>query len=162
MKKSNKTLIILFFIILAAIGIYQYTNRMPQGVIDRDTIMNKASNSIDTDLGLDLSANAYDVYNDQDEYRIFLYRNSRTKRFVFPVKEKKSGDVHYCYLVAYEDTRGYTNKMAVDINNSKWARFIDKRVASIEGNNPSEKDYEYSYSYYYDNFSNLDDYDYIG
>lgn len=157
MRDVNKIGLGLIFAVLVVFGLYELnSNKMPEGVTDQSTIMSKASKGIDTVLGLDMEMNPYDVSYDGDEYRVFLYDNTKTGKFVFPVKDKKTDKIHYCYLVSYKSTTGASSKY---IDNSKWIRYINSDVATIDGDNKAEKNYEYSIYYYYKNYSKLTRYD---
>lgn len=162
MNRSNKIALgVIFVIFILGIGIYKFNTRLPDGETNTNKIMTMASNTLDTDVVLDAEVNPYQVALQRDEYRIYLYKNDRTNRYVFPVKEKKHGEIHFCYLVSYNSPQGMLSMAAVDINDPKWARFVDKNVAVIEGNNPYVKDMEYTTRYYYNHFSSLNIYDYI-
>ncbi|MFC6176954.1 hypothetical protein ACFQAV_08885 [Companilactobacillus huachuanensis] len=153
--KGNKIVITVVLATLVFFGIYKYNTRMPKGTTSKDQIMEKMSYSIDTLFGIDMQYNSDRFSEDVNEYRIFIYKNERTKRFVFPIRDKNTGKTHYCYLASYVSTTGYETKMATDIDHDNWSRMIEKRVASIENDNPAKKDYQYTISNYYLYYSGI-------
>ncbi|MFC6294741.1 zinc-ribbon domain-containing protein [Lactiplantibacillus daoliensis] len=142
-------------IILGSWGFYQYKTYLPEGQTNETSILKYASPTLNSAVFY------YGTYHRDEflaqDYVVFLNKNKRTGKYVFPVKKGENGKIHYCYLIAV----GNGNRkapMAIDINNVKWYSYISKKVhTSIIGNNPYAWSDKMSIDYYSDHISNLND-----
>ncbi|MFC6176959.1 hypothetical protein ACFQAV_08910 [Companilactobacillus huachuanensis] len=148
---------VLFLIIVVLFGFYKYSTKIPDGVTNINEIMNELAIPIDNSLGIDIGFNKDQVIDEVNENRVFLYKNSGTDRFVFPIKDINTGKTHYCYLASYESPSGYTTKIVTDIDHPNWSRIINKKVAVIEGDNPAKVSRKYTIIEYYERYSSLYD-----
>jgi len=91
-----------------------------------------------------------------NDYIVYLNKNKRIGRFVFPIKSKRDWKTHYCYLITIGNGDAATTQ-AIDINNAEWARIIDRRVAKVKGDNPYAWSEKMSIQYYSDHISDLNE-----
>ncbi|WP_251897683.1 hypothetical protein [Lactiplantibacillus paraplantarum] len=155
-KKSHKFIIIII-LLLAIWGLYKHATKLPDGSMNTDTIWEHNAKSMDSQIfmygvGHPLAVSTNDKI-------VYLYKNTRTKRYVFPVKDLKTHKTHFCYLesVGSSPSKAYT-VVATDIHNKNWNKVIAKTVAKVKGHNPSQWQEKMSINYYSENVSNLDTY----
>lgn len=156
-NKSHK-FIILFVILVGVFGLYKNATKLPDGSTDTDSILIYNAKTMDPFIFMYGSGHSSDPL--ANDYKvIYLYKNTRTKRYVFPVKDLKTHKTHFCYLESIGDHPNERDTVfATDIYNKKWGRVIDPKVAKIKGNNPHRWEERMSINYYSENISNLADY----
>lgn len=155
-KKSHKFIIIII-LLLAIWGLYKHVTKLPDGSMDTDTIWEHNEKS------MDMQVFAYGVGHpvavSTNDKVVYLYKNTRTKRYVFPVKDLKTHKTHFCYLesVGSSPNEAYS-VTAIDIHNKNWWKIIAQKSAKIKGHNPAQWQEKMSINYYSENVSNLDTY----
>nr|WP_241259069.1 zinc ribbon domain-containing protein [Ligilactobacillus pobuzihii] len=132
---------ILFIVAVSGYGIYKHVTYLPKGLTDTDAIMRHGSSKLSDMLYFYVEYHPQ-VIND-GKYLVYIYKNTRTDRYVFPVRDSKDNSKHYCYLYGIVGT-----KYVVDINNPNWCYALNVAGIKIIGNNPSEWDYKMDAQYY--------------
>lgn len=146
--KSLIILAILFVVAVSGYGIYKHATYLPKGLTDSDQIMKQGSSQLSGKLFMYVAYHQQVI--DNGKYLVYIYKNSRTDRYVFPVRDSKDNSKHYCYLYRIVGT-----KYLVDINNSNWCYTLNGAGVKIIGNNPSEWEYKMDAQYYNDNIKNM-------
>lgn len=153
-KKSHK-FIIIFILLFAIWGLYKHATKLPAGSMDKDTIWEHNAKIMDPFIFTYGSAHPF-VMSTNDKV-VYLYRNTRTKRYVFPIKDLNTHKTHFCYLESVSNAPN-SFMYAIDINNKNWCRQIVDKVAKIKGHNPAQWEEKMSINYYSENISDLDAY----
>lgn len=155
-NKSHKFIVII--VILVCIwGIYKHITKLPDGSMNTTTILIHNAKTMNSSIFMYGAGHPFAMST--NDKVIYLYKNTRTKRYVFPVKELKTHKTHFCYL---ESVGAYPNEsysvIAIDIHNKNWGRLLSNKVARIKGHNPYQWEEKMSINYYSENISDLDAY----
>ncbi|ATO42633.1 MULTISPECIES: hypothetical protein [Lactobacillaceae] len=153
-KKSHKFIIIII-LLLAIWGLYKHVTKLPDGSMDTDTIWEHNAKIMDSFIfayGV-----AHPLVMSTNDKVVYLYKNTRTKRYVFPIKDLKTHKTHFCYLESVDNAPN-KSMYAIDISNKNWCRQVVDKVAKVKGHNPAQWQEKMSINYYSENVSNLDTY----
>lgn len=150
-SKSLKTIILFSILFIVAVGgysVYKHLTYLPKGLTDSDQIMEYGGQVLTDNVFA--YAEYFPKLKTNGEYYIYLYKNKRTGKYVFPVKDTNDNSKHYCYLFKVGST-----KHLVDIKNVHWWGAINRPGIKITGDNPYEIEYEMNFQYYNENIKNF-------
>ncbi|WP_048000159.1 zinc ribbon domain-containing protein [Lactiplantibacillus herbarum] len=153
-KRSSQWILGICILLFGIWGLHKYMTYLPTGQTDPFTVLAYTAKRTDVFIMAYGSGHEDEFFN--NDYVIYLNKNQRTGKLVFPVKGMHDWRTHYCYLVTVGNGSD-ASTLAVDIKNVKWSRFINDKVAKVTGNNPYSWTEKMSIQYYSDHVSDLDE-----